>query len=122
MPTTKNLMGAGTSPLATQMTLGSIANGLTAAGSTQGTAAALPADINVFSTVAASTGAILPASLAPADEITVANNGANALLVYPPVGAAIGTAGTNTGVSVAAGKIGVFTRISNTLFIASVGA
>lgn len=122
MPTTKNLMGSGVPPLQARMTLGSVATGLTGAGTGQSDATAVTSDINVFTTVAAATGARLPANLSQGDEITVANNGANALLVYPPIGAAIGTAATNAGVSVAAGKIGVFTCITSTLFIASVGA
>jgi hypothetical protein len=122
MPTTKNLMGAGLVPLQATSILGSVANGLTATGVGQSDALALTSDLNVFSTVATGTGARLQANLARGDEITVANNGANALLVYPPTGAAIGTAATNAGVSVAAGKLGVFTLITPTLFIASVGA
>lgn len=87
-----------------------VANSLTAAGATQATAAICPADVNVFTTVAASTGAILGAPsvgssytlAAPGDEITVINYGANALSVYPPVGGKISNGTLNTAVSVAA--------------------
>jgi len=95
MPTTKNLMGAGLVPLQATSILGSVANGLTATGVGQSDALALTSDLNVFSTVATGTGTRLQANLARGDEITVANNGANALLVYPPTGAAIGTAAAN---------------------------
>lgn len=79
---------------------GTVANNLTALGSTQITALALPADICKFTTVAAATGAIIPPSN-PGDGGTVFNAGANALLVYPPVGGKINALGTNAGYSVA---------------------
>lgn len=79
---------------------GTAANNLTAAGSTQATALALPADICKFTTVAASTGTILPACN-PSDSGTVFNGGANALLLYPPVGGKINGLGTNAGYSIA---------------------
>lgn len=77
---------------------------LTATGSTLGTALALPRDFNVFTTVAASTGAALPAGddivvsaytdangttrnlygvIEIGDTITVINRGANAITIYP---------------------------------------
>jgi hypothetical protein len=79
---------------------GTVATGLTATGSTQATALALPADINQFTTVAASTGTILPA-MNPGDSVNIYNKGANALSVYPPVGGAINAVATNGAYSVA---------------------
>lgn len=92
--------------------------GITATGSTQGTAYALRMEFTEFTTVAASTGAVLPAPTAvnapsTGDAFLVANQGANALSVYPPVGFSIGTAATNTAVSVAAGKVGYFIAKGN---------
>ena len=65
--------------------LGAVATGLTAAGSTQGTALALAAEVNVVGTTAASTGVLLPPSEA-GDIVEVYNQGANALAVYPLTG------------------------------------
>ena len=65
--------------------LWSMTDGITAAGSTQGTATAITDTINSVGTVAASTGVILPAGK-PGDFITVSNHGANALNVYPATG------------------------------------
>lgn len=79
---------------------GTVANTQTATGSTQATALALPADITRFTTVAASTGTILPA-MNPGDYVEIYNGGANALSVYPPVGGAINAIATNSAFSVA---------------------
>lgn len=78
---------------------------ITAAGSTQGTATVLPARMayNV-TTVAASTGVLLPASVSGA-EVAVANNGANALLIYPATGEKINALSTNAGFSAATGTV-----------------
>jgi hypothetical protein len=72
----------------------SVATGLTSSGTTQGTALALIKDINVVSTVAASSGVSLPTATAGMTVI-VMNKGANTLLVYPPTGAAIDSLATN---------------------------
>ncbi len=119
----KNIMGAGVPPLVAQMINGTCTDSLVATGSTQGTALALPSDVNVFTTVAASTGCILGASPAPGDEIIVTNLGANALLVYPPVGGTVQTGGTNAGFSVAASKSAKFIARPGSLnFIALLSA
>lgn len=78
---------------AEQIVLGDVVTGLTAAGSTQATALAITADANVFGTVAASSGAILSFNCAAA--VLVRNGGANALLVYAPVGGTMN--GTSNG-------------------------
>jgi hypothetical protein len=91
---------SGLSAINSQAIQGIVANGLTAAGSTQATALALPGDINYFTTVGASTGTVLP-PLNPGDSVEVFNKGANALLVYPPTGAVINGLSANTGYSVA---------------------
>lgn len=119
----KNIMGAGMPPLVATMINGTCSDNLTAAGSTQGTAAACPSDVNVFTTVAASTGCILNAMPAPGDEIVVTNLGANALSVYPPTGGIIQTGGTNAAFSVGAGKSCKFiARLGSLNFIALLSA
>lgn len=128
MPTLTNYLGSGNSPLVAQASLGLLtasSNNLTATGSTQGTALALPSDFNVFGTVAASTGAILPASginVNITDQYFVVNHGANTLTVYPPTGGKIGTAATNAGFSVAAGKMATFVSLGSGTWAASVSA
>lgn len=96
--------------------LSNTALGLTAAGSTQGTALAIPSgqDASIFTTTGSGTGAILPsAGLTRGEEYVVANHGANALLIYPATGGTIGNASVNAGYSLASGKTGYFIYIGN---------
>lgn len=121
----KTLMGSGFSAGQTQGAGGYATTGATATGSTQGTAYVLQNEYTVFTTVAASTGALLPApavGIVPTDALFIANNGANALTVYPPVGGAIGTAAVNTGVSVPANKTGFFIALASGNYVANVSA
>jgi hypothetical protein len=112
------MMGAGLSAGQANAINGYGTAGQTATGATQGTAFPLTTEFTEFTTVAASTGALLPAPTGvrppgTGDAFLVANQGANALLVYPPVGFQIGLAGANTGVSVASGKVGYFVAKGN---------
>lgn len=93
---------------------------LTALGSSQGTAYIIPLgqDLSVFTTVAASTGALMPAGIGPSEEYAIANHGANALLVYPPLGGTISTGAANVGYSIAAGKTGYFIAVGPGQFTA----
>lgn len=121
MTTIRNLMGTGSSGQAAQASVGMISNSLTAAGNSQGTALALPSDFNIFTTVAASTGTILPTA-SPGDWYTIVNHGANTLSVYPPTGGAIANGSTNAAFSVGANKTAQFQAISPTTFAASLSA
>jgi hypothetical protein len=76
------------------------ASGLTATGSTQAGAFAIASKYSVFGTVAASTGAILPAR----GQVFVSNGGANTLTLYPPVGSSINALAANAGISIPAAK------------------
>ena len=98
-----------------------VVTGLTAAGSTQGTALALTNDANFIGTAAASTGVILP-SYDVGDQVYVVNGGANAVAVYPPVGHTINGLAANTALSLAVGKGGVFTRVDATRWVGIVSA
>jgi hypothetical protein len=125
MPTQANLMGTGCPALQAQASVGMIKTGLSGAGTTQGTATAVTSDFNVFSTVGASSGAILPATGTQyqlADSIIVVNHGANALTVYPPSGGTISTLSANAGLSVGAGKTAYFTIVGSNAYAASVSA
>lgn len=116
-------MGAGVAPLMAQMINGTVSDGLTATGSNQATALQLSSDVNVITTVAASTGVLLAAIPAPGDEVIVVNLGANALNVYPATGGAIQSGATNAAFSVAAGKACKFiARIGSLSWIALLSA
>lgn len=80
------------------------AAGLTALGATQATAYPITADITQFTTVAASTGAVLPASPTPGEDYVVSNFGANALSLYPGLGGKANNGSANAAVSIPAGK------------------
>ena len=98
------------SEMAEQIVLGEVQTGLTAAGSTQATALPITASANIFGTVASGTGAILAQS--DGCRVVVRNGGANALLVYAPVG------GTMNGTS--NGSLSVATT-KNALFVSANG-
>jgi len=122
MSLTQRLVQAGLSANQAQAVQGSVASGLTATGATQAGALPLGADNNAFTTVGAGTGAILPA-MNPGDDVTVYNGGANALLLYPPVGGQIKGLGVNVGYSLAvATPLCYVVCISPTLYVASQAA
>ena len=113
------IVGFGVAVSAAAAIAGDTAINLTALGSTQGTALAFSTNYTMFSTVAAGTGAILPAVSNPpglgvvqGDDYIVFNNGANALLVYPPVGSQIGLGAANAGLSIPSGKSCFFVMLS----------
>jgi len=123
----KTLMGSGFSGQQAIALNGYSTAGATATGSTQGTAYVIQTEFTEFTTVAASTGAILPAvtttsGITSGDSFFIANQGANALSVYPPVGGSIGLAATNTAVSVASGKTAYFVAKGNGVYFAVLSA
>jgi len=99
----RNLTGTGLPPLAAQAIAGTVNDGLTAAGTTQATALLISGDLNVFSTVASGAGCILPVG-GENDTYSIINDGANALLIYPPVGGTINGGAVNASASLAAGS------------------
>lgn len=69
-----------------------------AAGTTQGTATAVTANVVHVTSGAANSGIILPAVTGPGRMVFVRNNSGNPIYIYPPSGATISTGGTNAGV------------------------
>lgn len=121
---------AGISEIHAREICGDVSTGLTALGTTKDDAAVCQGAINIFGTVAAGTGVKLGAPipqtigspvaahhalsiLSAGDRVTVSNQGANALLVYPPEGGAINGGVANTAVSLAAGAAQEFIFTSN---------
>jgi hypothetical protein len=79
--------------------------GLSAAGSSQTTAFLLDNGVyHEFTSVGSGQGCVLPTPVELPREITISNNGAKALLVYPQVGGTIDNGSANASVSVAAGN------------------
>ncbi len=114
-----SMMAAGTSAEQAKAINGTVATGLTAAGSATGDAYVLTSGINNFTTVASSTGARLPDSGTPGDCVVVANNGANTLTVYSPTG---GTVNGGSSESRAATTVGIFYCISPLVWVGALGA
>lgn len=79
-----------------------VLNSLTATGTNQATAFQLVNDADhQFTTVASSTGAILPAARG-SSSISVWNGGANTISVYPPLGGKVNDGSTNAAYSLSA--------------------
>ncbi len=99
----KNIMGAGIPAAAAAAdTISSEALALTAAGTTQGTALSITADVNFVSTVGASSGVIIYNGVIGDSVFIMNDGGANPLTVYPPVGGKINNLATNAGFTLAA--------------------
>lgn len=88
------LFGSGLTTLAVASICQDVTSGIVAAGTTQGTATALTSTLNGLGTVAAGSGVVLYAGSAGDCQI-VYNAGANAVKVYPPVGATINQLAVN---------------------------
>lgn len=126
MTTVAKLMGSGVPAAQAQATTAGVpSSGLTAAGSTQGTATLITSDFSVFSTVPASSGARLPVANASSmcglagDIYIVVNASATAMLVYPPTGGSFVNAAASA--SLAGGKTGDFYCLGGNVWAPSVG-
>ena len=75
-------------------------NAVTAAGSSQATAASISASMAVVAGADGTKGVILKGQ--PGDEVWIFNNAGSTLKVYPPTGAAIAVVGTGVGTANAA--------------------
>ena len=100
------LVGAGLAPLTAAQVAGDVQSGVVAAGTTQAGATLVYGDNILVGTCAAGAGILLSTNSAfgPGDDVYVSNQGANACLVYPPVGAQINALGVNAGFSIATTK------------------
>lgn len=117
-----NIMGSGISAAAALNISGTVADSLTATGSTQGTALILSADTNVVTTTAASTGVVFTSATQPGDEIVVKNLGASSLSVYPASGESIDSVATNGAYALATTKSAMFIKTSATRWISILSA
>jgi hypothetical protein len=101
----------------------SSSNTLSATGTTQADALVLTSDWNNVTTVVAGTGVLLPALTAGQTVWIFNNDPAQALNVYPPLGASITYAGVSTGVnvpiSISSGSLVVIFYFSNTVLVAA---
>lgn len=122
MPFPSRIMAAGVSAAAANQICGGVVTGISAAGSTYSDATALSASVNIVSTTGSGAGVKLP-PVERSAVIEVFNQGANALLVYPPSGAKIDALTTTSGgFSVGAGKAARFRAVSGTQIYSLLGA
>ena len=89
---------------AQQLISGDVLTGQSASNITQATATAIIADITVFSTVASTGAAILPANAGAADILVMNGQATNALVVFPPIGGTINGGSANASYSQAVSK------------------
>ena len=103
----QNLIGGGVGA-------GVVATSVTAAGTTQGTATELPAADSEVTTVAANSGVILNRLIAPGEQQSIFNAGANSLKVYPPSGMQFNALPTNSAISLSTNTGVLFRCVSTT--------
>ena len=109
------LFGSGLNTL-TVASMTDTASGLTATGTTQGTAYEVTTAKSAFSTVAADTGAVLDDQAVAGDSQMICNGGANPLNVYPPSGAQINALGANQPMTLAVRTACEFHCLTSTLW------
>lgn len=119
----KNQMGLGVAAAeAAGDFIATVATALTSTGTTQVTALVISADVNLVSTVAASSGVILYNGVVGDSCIVFNDNGANALTVYPPVGSKINNIATNSGISLPANTTLFLAKATSTRWIGLLSA
>lgn len=89
-------------------------DGITAAGTTQGTATACTADHEIVTTATEGQGVILLPGI-PGAERSVANQTSVGIVVYPPSGAALNGKSANAGVTLPPNKAALFIFLSATV-------
>lgn len=107
MPSQRELASVSIPPSAAYMLGQQAVTALSAAGTNQATAYVIKSSWSEFTTVGNGQGAILPTATGQ-PVFLVANNGLNALLVYPAVGQNFVGAAANAPVLVPAGKNAAF--------------
>lgn len=98
---TTRLIASGFSTGQAQAIVGDAGLSLTAAGTNQATALQLVSPVNIFGTVAAGTGCILPTNPSPGDTVSIFNGGANPLTIYPVSGGYLNNQAANAPLTLA---------------------
>lgn len=121
--TINEYMGSGVAAEAAKLTGESVLGAIAATGTLTSDAYAIKNSVNTFTTVTAGSAeaAKLPAkSVVPRDVITVVNNGAGVLNVFPPTGGNINMSAANLSYPVAVGQAIKFQRTSATAWVTSI--
>lgn len=119
----KNIMAAGIPYAAAAAdTISSVATAISAAGTTQATATAISADMNLVSTVGASSGVQIYNGVI-GDSLFIFNDaGANALNVYPPTSGKFNNIATNSPIVLAANTLLWCIKVTSTRWLAILSA
>lgn len=127
MALVRDLMAFGMPPKLASLLGDTVVSSLAAVGLTQTGAALLNGtQVIVTTSTATNNSVILPsdaqlAASAYGPTVQVWNNGTTQLQVFPPVGAAIDNGGTNLPYVIDVGSVGVFSRVSATVWISQAG-
>jgi len=122
MPLAKNVMGGGFSAGQARAANGNnINSAVTAAGTTQGAATLLQADLSMVTTATSGQGVILFAGT-PGDDQWVYNDTSVDIKVYPPSGASVNQLAANSGFTLAP-SVGVHCKcVNSTQWVAIMSA
>ena len=119
----KNIMGAGFSAQqAANTDWASTKTAISAAGSTQATATALTADINLVGTASSLQGVQLYNGVVNDSMIVYNDNTGVTIMVYPPTGGAFNQLATNSGVQLANNQMAEFFKVTSTRWIVQLSA
>ncbi len=116
-----DLMGAGLAPEQAIRLGYSALTSITTAGTTQGTATAIPKIVNnaLLVTAGSQTGAILPSTAEMMVPYVVTNSTATTGVVYPPTSGTINSGAANAGVNISQNESVTFIRLSTNRWIAA---
>lgn len=121
MALAREIMQGGFSAMSADSIQGGVNLTMTAAGTTQATATAINTSNVYVATAASGTGLILP-SAQQGDWLVIYNGGANAVTVYPPVGAKINSLTTNGGASLGTNTACIYFCFSATQWVCDLSA
>lgn len=122
MALAKEVMGGGFSAGQAKALNGNIRTGISAAGTTQGTATSLTASTNLVATATSLQGVILP-SCEVGDSVTVFNDNTGVtIVVYPDSSSKINQLSTNTGMNLANNTSAEYFRVTSTRWVAQLSA
>lgn len=111
------------SQLANVLAMGTVANTLTATGSSsQANSFAVADDVSIFTTAAGNSGARLPATSAAGDAFVISNYDTNTMLIYPPTGGKLNAGSANASVNLTTLKSALCISIDGTNFIVILSA
>jgi hypothetical protein len=117
MPTTQDLMGGGVPDMVANM-LGNNPVAVTAAGTTQATAASIKAQHLVTITAAGgATGVIIGSRARIGTPYYFSNPSATSAVVYAPTGSTLNGAASTTGLTLAQNKAAVFIQMSRDVWV-----